>query len=219
MPGLSAVEDYRALVQISTRTYRDTEDAVVSECILEKGNARNLGPRFDNTHEGFVFVYQHKALLGRLLMNLMRLHDRPSNQRECLAQAFELIRDSDVQRELIASQGVRLQAVYGSDPKDQISDVESLWSAFRQTHQDTLGTLRGYRSSILAHSLSISPSDLPTYGQLFDILHASEPIVEGLCRLTGVTTVSFSAVREVWNERADAYWGALLSGDAPGGLS
>ena len=130
-------------------------------------------------------------------------------------QAFELLRDPDVRRELVASQGVRLQTAYGSDPQDQISDVDALWSAFCQNHQDTLGILRGYRNSILAHSLSISPSDLPTYGQLFDILHATEPISEGLNRLTGAITVTFSAVREVWTIRADAYWDALLGTDAP----
>ena len=204
------------LEQMSARLYSQTDQVLIAASrIMESGNKKDIGEVFvfDNTHQGYVVVLQQNALISYLIMGLTRLYDKASGDRTCIPQAFVLLGDKAVRALLLEKEGDRLKAEYG-DPEAHIRTLERNWEKERSGDLGGwLKSIRGMRDSELAHNMPRRPVPVkPTYDALFNSIDATLPIVAGLANITGAKTGGFNGVAEIWDMRADHYWGSLIRG-------
>jgi AbiU2 len=165
------------LKTIASRAYTETDHAISLEAILEAGNTGPICGALTDTDAGYCAMRIRGALVGDLIMTMARLHDHPDRDRACLPRAFSLLRRSEVNEALIDAEGARLRLHYKSPPHEQIEEIHKSWRDFGRTNRTRLETLRDYRDAFLAHNLTFEPGDLPTFGQVFDLLSATRPIV------------------------------------------
>jgi hypothetical protein len=202
----------RRLKSIAADIYRETELAVCLESILERGNVLPLPEHFSDTHAGYVLVRVREAVVGNLIMAMMRVHDSPDQDRASLPKAFQLLNDPQVFDAVIASEGARLGLQHQGEPSEQVRVFQREWKEFGRRQRVALEKLRGYRNAFLAHNLTSPPNDLPRYDDMFGLLASTRPIVEKLSQVTGVNMNRFGPTSDLWNRRADEFWGALLRG-------
>jgi hypothetical protein len=181
---------------IAAIAYRDCDEAVAIISFLETGNTKEAVQAFAPL-EGHLVVLIRKAMLQRLLMTMMRLHDNPGADRETLVRAFQLLAQPDAYCAM-AERGdkVRLDAA-----------IEA-WRPL--SAEAALKKIRAVRNYEAAHSIpSKAGAPRPIINEFSEIANRTIAVVEDLAAGTGVVTVSFSGTRAIWDKRSAAYWSRL----------
>jgi hypothetical protein len=104
---------------IAKLAYRDSDEAVGIIEVVEAGNTETSIKALQG-RDCSVQMLIRAALVQRLLMSIMRMHDRPSSDRETLPRAFELLEKASV-----------YAAIVSVGDKDSLDRARLRWQAIR----------------------------------------------------------------------------------------
>ncbi len=194
---MTAVTPEDRIKEIAGICYRTSGEATGIIEFLEAGNTQAAQAALDKRTAPVANVIR-KAMFERLVMAVMRMHDKPASDRETLPRAFDLLSDQTVFQNL-AMQG----------------DAARLRSAI--TRWDLLSTdpkltdIRNTRDFDVAHIIPTKNGlPRPRIMEFYCVVRETTKVVEDLAAGTGICSVSFDAISQVWAERAQAYWSRLL---------
>ena len=178
--------------------YQTSDEAVGIMEFLETGNTTEAEFALDTQTAPIANVIR-KAMFERLVMALMRMHDKPASNRETLPKAFDLLRDQAVFQNL-AAQGdaTRLRLAL------------TRWAALG--NDSRLTAIRNARDLDVAHIIPSGNSlPRPRIMDFYGIARETLRVVEDLAAGTGICSVSLEAASQVWTRRAQAYWSRLIN--------
>jgi hypothetical protein len=197
MSGSTEAEEVARVRQIAAISYRDCDEAVAIRAFLETGNTEEVVRAFE-PKERYVPDLLRRAMFQRLVMSIMRMHDRPDSDRESLPRAFNLLANPAV-FETLASRGdgVRLQCAF---------------EGWRQlARDDVLDKVRAVRDYESAHNIpSKANAPRPSINEFFQITDRTIAVVGDLASGTGVNMVALRHAHEIWVERCKKYWDRLI---------
>jgi hypothetical protein len=197
---LSPLDSADRIRRIAAISYRDCDEAVGIIEFLEAGNTLQAEMAFER--EGHIPLLLRAAMMQRLLMSIMRMHDKPGFDRETLSRAFELLADHSVYS-FVAEKGAgtRLQAA--------MARWELLLS------DPALVALRNVRDFDVAHAIpSKAGEPRPLIIEVLRVARETIRLTEDLAAGCGVCSVSFAAAQQTWARRAADYWARLISSPA-----
>ena len=181
--------------RIAATCYQESDEAVAIIEFLEAGNTRASEISVCGRH---IPVLLRKAMMQRLLMSVMRMHDKPGADRETLRRAFELLADHAVYASVAEKgDGARLEAAVAR------------WGLL--TCDPALGALRNVRDFDLAHTIpSKAGEQRPLVMEFLSVARETIRLAEDLAAGCGVCSVSLNTAREIWARRAADYWERLI---------
>jgi len=186
MSSLDATDRIRRIAVIC---YRDCDEAVAILEFLAAGNTPRAEISFARG-EGHIPVLVRKAMMQRLLMSIMRMHDKPGSDRETLRGAFELL----------AHHAVCASVAENGDPA-RLQAAVALWDLL--SRDPALVALRNVRDFDLAHAMPSKPR--PLIAEFLRLARETIRLAQELAAGCGVCSVSLDATREIWAKRAADY--------------
>ncbi len=194
MPSLSSADRVRRIAAIC---YRECDEAVGIMEFLEAGNTRQAEMAFEG--EGHIPVLLRKAMMQRLLMSVMRMHDKPGSDRETLSRAFELLADDTIYSSV---------AENGDDAR--LRAAVTRWNLL--SGDPGLAALRNVRDFDVAHTIpSKAGEERPHMMEFFRAARDTIGLAEDLAAGCGVCSVSLDVARKIWAKRAANYWAQLIT--------
>lgn len=197
-------ESCERLRTIAKLAYRDADEAVGIIEVVEAGNTETSIKALQG-RDCNVQALIRAALVQRLLMSIMRMHDKPSSDRETFPRAFELLDKASV-----------YAAIVSVGDKDILDRARLRWQAIRG--DPMLAVIRNSRDFDLAHAIpSKADAARPRYGEFFRMARETIKLAEELAAGTGVCSVSLDGARVIWARRAAEYWSDICrsGGDIP----
>jgi AbiU2 len=182
--------------RIAATCYRDCDEAVGIMEFLQAGNTPEAEMAFGG--EGHIAILLRNAMMQRLLMSTMRMHDKPGSDRENLRRAFELLAEDAVYLSVAANgDDARLKAAVAG------------WDLL--SRDPALVALRNVRDFDVAHTIpSKAGEPRPLILELFRVAKETIKLTEDLAAGSGVCSVSFGAAHQNWARRAADYWVRLI---------
>lgn len=185
--------------------YSHLDEAVGVKVLCDCGNAPEIENTFEGKHqESRVLILIRNALFERLMMTLMRAHDRPWPDRASLPQIISLLSEPAIQNQI------------GNNTSQwnvSINDViQKHWPSLNHNCSTGLKVLRDYRNHRIAHNLTLQDLTLPIFDDLFRLLEETEKIVENLASALDMVHISYDSLRKAWEDIAKSYWKMILRG-------
>ncbi|MBF0270066.1 MAG: hypothetical protein HQL44_15895 [Alphaproteobacteria bacterium] len=139
-----------------------------------------------------------KAMMSRLVMSLMRMHDKDGRDREGLRKAFDLLGNEGTFQAL---------AVIGD--KARLQKAIERWNLL--STDPRVEAIRNTRDFEIAHHIPLKKSSpRPRMMDLFCIAEQTLTMVEDLAAGVGINSVSFETCRGVWASKVEDYWSSLI---------
>lgn len=177
--------------------YQTSDEAVGIIEFLEAGNTVEAEAALDMQTAPIANVIR-KAMFERLVMAVMRMHDKPASDRETLRRAFDLLCDQAVFQNL---------AVQGDATR--LRSALTRWAAL--ANDPRLTVIRNVRDFDVAHIIpSRNSLPRPRIIDFYCVARETIKVVEDLAAGSGICSVSFEAASQVWARRAEAYWSRLM---------
>jgi len=194
IPPFSSADRVRRIAQIC---YRECDEAVAIMEFLEAGNTRQAEMAFAEG-EGHVPILLRNAMMQRLLMSIMRMHDKPGSDRETLRRAFELLADDAVYSSVVEN---------GDDAR--LKAAVARWNLL--SRDPALVALRNVRDFDVAHAIpSKAGEPRPLILELHRVARETIRLAEDLAAGCGVCFVSLDAAKTTWARRTADYWARLI---------
>ena len=164
---------------------------------LEQGNDPTVIEALNTSSSGReTILLTRGAIVQRLVMALMRMHDRRSDDRDCLARVFHLLIDENERAQMTR---------HGGD--GQIDEAHRIWKSL---DKKSLQSFRSSRDFEIAHSIMVKLDfDQPRWGDLLKLCKETEDIVECLSDGVGTCTVSLQHHADHSIEDINQYWRRL----------
>ena len=178
--------------EIAALCFKHCDEAVGIIAFLEAGNTPDVETNYcGGAHVGKLI---RKAMEERLLMLIMRMHDGRGTDRETLLKAFSLLEDQTVRCEL---------SKHGGD-ETRLDAAIAKWSALKDDAvKEKMRAVRDFQS---AHNIPSKALSNLCMSEYLRFSRETINLVEDLAAGTGVVSISFDGVRQIWAERAASYW-------------
>ena len=192
--GPIIADDAPKVMQIISKLRIDIQDVVFCRLFLEQGNDPKVIEALNTSGSGKKTILLIRgAIVQRLVMALMRMHDRKSGDRDCLAQVFHLLSDTDERARMTR---------HGGD--GQIDEAHRIWKSLDES---SLQSFRRSRDFEIAHSIMVKLGpDKPRWGDLLKLCKETENIIECLSDGVGACTVPLKHHADFSIKDINQYW-------------
>jgi hypothetical protein len=184
LASLNSTDRIRRIADIC---YRACDEAVGIMEFLEAGNTPQAQMAFDKG-EGHIPLLLRKAMMQRLLMSIMRMHDKPA-----------LLADHTIYSSV---------AENGDDAR--LKAAKDRWDLL--SRDPALVALRNVRDFDVTHSIPSKAGEArPLIAEFLRVARETIRLTEDLAAGCGVCSVSLDAAHEIWGSRAADYWARLIT--------